>query len=102
MGSFKALLSKVKDDVKEIIYDDIPIEQKSVKYNYLEQKEWVTFEELFVNEKRRLGLIVVSLRTWIDTIRANYSLSKYPFWLIQIRKINNPELRQQKMLCKNL
>lgn len=59
MGSFRALLNKAKDDVKEILYDDIPIEQKIREIlTVLEEKDWVTFEELFAGETRRLGLIV--------------------------------------------
>lgn len=58
LGAFKNILARVKDEVKEIMYEDIPIEVKIREIlAALEHKEYITFEDIFIGETRKAGFI---------------------------------------------
>ncbi|MFH1282482.1 MAG: segregation/condensation protein A [bacterium] len=103
MGSFRTLLHKAKADVQEILYEDIPIEEKIREIlSLLEEKEWVTFEELFINERRRLGLIVGFLAV-LELIRLKQIIAyqNKPFSPIRVRLLKNSDLSEDKKLTED-
>lgn len=62
LASFQKLLKEAKTEVREILHEEIPLEDKIRQVlTWLEQKEFMTFEELFQKETRRMGLIVTFL-----------------------------------------
>lgn len=62
LGAFRNILARAKEEVKEILYEDIPIETKIREIlTALEHKEYMTFEELFSEETGKADLIAAFL-----------------------------------------
>lgn len=76
LGAFKSILSRVKDEIKEIIYEDIPVESKIREIlTALEHKEYITFEDIFALETRRAGFIAAFL-AMLELIRTKQILAR--------------------------
>lgn len=62
LESFRQVIREAKEEVKEIIYEEIPLEEK-IRYilSCLKEKKYITFHQLFHPEEGRLSLIVTFL-----------------------------------------
>jgi len=60
--SFREVLKELPKETREIIYEEIPIEQKVREIlALLENKEYISFKEMLMMEKTRTGIIVCFL-----------------------------------------
>lgn len=76
LGAFRNILARAKEEVKEILYEDIPIETKIREIlAALEQKEYMTFEELFVGETSKADLIAAFLAL-LELIRTKQIIAR--------------------------
>lgn len=74
--SFKEVLHELPTNVKEIVYEEIPIEQKIREIlDYLEGKEFITFKELLGLARSRIDL-VVSFLAILELIRLRQILAR--------------------------
>lgn len=62
LSALNSLLKKVPKEVKEIVYEEIHIEEKMrIIMEMLKEKKYVLFEELILQEPNRTGIIVMFL-----------------------------------------
>jgi segregation and condensation protein A len=60
--AFRDALKELPKEVKEIVYEEIPIEQKIRELiDLLEGRRYINFKELLKREKNRIGIIVLFL-----------------------------------------
>ena len=60
--AFRQVIQLLPKEIKEIVYEEIPIEQKIREIlDMLEGKEFLTFKDIISQEKTRTGLIVMFL-----------------------------------------
>ena len=70
LSAFKQVLTEVKDEVKEVLVEEIPIEVKIREIlDILEKNEHTTFKEIFAREKTIRGFIVLFMAL-LELIRA--------------------------------
>jgi len=76
ISSFREVLTELPTNVREIVYEEIPIEQKIREIlDYLEGKEFITFRELLALSKSRIDLIVSFLAV-LELIRLKQVLAR--------------------------
>ena len=62
LESFRQVLKSLPEEVKEIVIDEIPIEQKQREIlDLLEGKKYITFKEILIRGKSRLEIVVFFL-----------------------------------------
>ena len=76
MDAFKDLLARVKDDVKELLYTDIPLEQKVREIlDVLSEKGSLKFFEIFSDGRSRRELVVTFLAV-LELIRLKQIIAR--------------------------
>ncbi|MBD3272479.1 MAG: segregation/condensation protein A [Elusimicrobia bacterium] len=76
LGAFKTILSRAKDEIKEILYEDIPIEVKIRDIlSALERNEYIMFEDIFAKETRKAGFIAAFL-AMLELIRTKQIVAR--------------------------
>jgi len=89
LESFRKVIKEAKEEVKEIIYEEIPIENK-IRYilSCLEEKKYITFRQLFNPAEGRLSFIVTFLAL-LELIRLKQITARqnHPFGEIRIYKL---------------
>lgn len=76
ISSFKEVLQELPVNVKEIVYEEIPIEQKIREVlDYMEGKEFITLKELLARSVSRIDL-VVSFLALLELIRLKQILAR--------------------------
>ncbi|MFQ3675083.1 MAG: segregation/condensation protein A [Endomicrobiia bacterium] len=86
LSALNSLLKKVPKEVKEIVYEEIHIEEKMrVIMEMLKEKKYVLFEELILQESNRTGIIVMFLAL-LELIKTKQVIArqKEPFGEIRI------------------
>ncbi|MDI6757430.1 MAG: segregation/condensation protein A [Endomicrobiia bacterium] len=59
LDTFKRAITVLPDDVKKIVYEEIPIERKIAEIlDILREKRFIPFKELLSREKTRMGMVV--------------------------------------------
>ena len=90
IDAFKMVLQQAKDDVRELLYTDIPLEQKVREIlDVLAEKKSVSFFEIFSDGRSRRELIVTFLAL-LELIRlkqiiARQSESLSEIWIYQVQ-----------------
>lgn len=60
--SFRQVIQELPKEVKEIVYEEIPVEQKIRELlDLLEGRSYINFKDLLKREKNRIGMIVLFL-----------------------------------------
>jgi segregation and condensation protein A len=76
MESFRSVLQELPTDVKEIVYKEIPIEERIREIlDFLEGKEFVSFIDILKKETTRHGLIV-SFLAILELIRLKQIIAR--------------------------
>jgi len=76
LDSFRGVLKKLPGDVKEIVFNEIPIEQKIREIlDLLETRQYVHFSEIFERETTRHGLIV-SFLALLELVRLKQIIAR--------------------------
>lgn len=89
--SFRKIINALPKEIKEIVYEEIPIEQKIRELlDMLENREYLSFRELFEKEKTRTGIVVVFL-AMLELIRLKQIVARQAqaFGEIRIYRITN-------------
>jgi segregation and condensation protein A len=91
MNSFREIVTRLPTEVKEIIYEEIPVEQKIREIlDYVDNqisatgKKYVNFEELFLRETTRIGLIILFMAL-LELIRLKQILARQSILFGKIR-----------------
>lgn len=85
VGSFREVLKELPENVKEIVYKEIPIEQKIREIlDMFEGKEHLTIKEIFKAQPSRLAL-VVSFLAVLELIRLKQIFAKQSSVFDEIR-----------------
>lgn len=94
LESFRQVIREAKEEVKEIIYEEIPLEEK-IRYilSCLEGKLYITFRQLFNFAEGRLSMIVTFLAL-LELIRLKQIVARQsrPFGEIRIYKLKNTQV----------
>jgi segregation and condensation protein A len=76
ISSFRDVLQELPANVKEIVYEEIPIERKIREIlDFLEGKEFITFKELLIRAQNRIELIVSFLAV-LELIRLKQVIAR--------------------------
>ncbi len=76
LGAFRDVLKNLKPDVREIIYEEVPVEVKIREIlSFLEDKPFATFREILQRETTRRGLIATFLAL-LELIRLNQIVAR--------------------------
>lgn len=85
LSAFRNILSVVKDEIKEIMFNDIPVETKIRDIlTLLEHKEYIMFEDIFQGETRRMG-IIASFLAILELVRTKQIFARQAHMLKGIR-----------------
>jgi segregation and condensation protein A len=83
--SFRQVLKELPEEVKEIVYEEIPIEQKIRELiDLLEGRRYINFKELLKREKTRTGIIVLFMAL-LELIRLKQVVARQARLFGQIR-----------------
>jgi segregation and condensation protein A len=88
--SFRKVFNELPKEVKEIVYEEIPIEQKIREIlDLLEGRKYINFTEILKKETTRMGLIVVFL-AMLELIRLKQIVARQSklFGEIRIYRVN--------------
>lgn len=95
LESFRQVIREAKEEVKEIIYEEIPLEEK-IRYilSCLEEKLYITFRQLFNFAEGRLSMIVTFLAL-LELIRLKQIVARQPrpfgeIRIYKLRLLKNP------------
>ncbi|MCL2390254.1 MAG: segregation/condensation protein A [Endomicrobia bacterium] len=94
MESFREALTALPDDIKEIMYQEIPIETKIREIlDILEGKQYISFTEILKMQKTRMALIVCFMAV-LELIKNRQVAAKQSelFQDIRIYKVYNEEV----------
>ena len=92
ISSFKEVLRELPTNVKEIVYEEIPIEKKIREIlDYLEGKEFITFRDFLSHAVSRIDLIV-SFLAMLELIRLKQVIArqKEMFGEVRIYRVTGP------------
>jgi segregation and condensation protein A len=92
IGSFKGILSRAKDEMREILYDEIPIETKIREIlSALERKEYIGLVDLFAGQYQNNALIATFL-AMLELIRTRQIVARqaHTFGDIRIYRLRQP------------
>jgi len=98
MGSFREALTALPEDIKEIMYKEIPIETKIREIlDVLEGKQYVSFTEILKMQKSRMALIVCFMAV-LELVKSRQIAAKQSelFDEIRIYKIYNEEPEEKE------
>lgn len=85
LDAFRDVLKGLKPDVREIFYEEIPIELKIREIlSFLEEKKFATFRDILKRETTRHGLIVTFLAV-LELIRLKQITARQPENFSEIR-----------------
>jgi segregation and condensation protein A len=85
MDSFRKILKELPKDIKEIVYKEIPIEQKIREIlDLMEGRNYLSFDEIFKRETSRIGLIVCFLAI-LELVRLKQVIAKQSKLFSEIR-----------------
>jgi segregation and condensation protein A len=93
MSSFRDVLTSLPDNIKEIMYQEIPIESKIREIlDLLEEKQYVSFTEILKLQNTRLDLIVCFMSV-LELVKNKQIVAKQSelFSEIRIYKVYNNE-----------
>ncbi len=96
LDAFKDVLKTASDDVKEFLFEEIPIEQKIREVlDILESKEFIHFSELFTPQRSRRELIMIFLAV-LELIRLKQISARQTdaFGEIRVYRMAPPEMVQ--------
>jgi len=103
MDAFREALQRLPEDVKEIIYKEVPIETKIREIlDVLENKQYVSFTEILKLQKTRIALIVCFMAV-LELMKKGQISAKQSelFQDIRIYKVNNvidPDAKEDEAL----
>ena len=89
--SFRQVLKELPEEVKEIVYEEIPVEQKIRELiDLLEGRRYINFKELLKREKTRTGIIVLFMAL-LELIRLKQVVARQArlFGQIRIYRVGN-------------
>lgn len=89
--TLKSLLEKVPSEIRELIYEEVPIEEKIREIlTIVEEKQRIKFQDLMLNGKTRLEIITFFL-AMLELIRLKqiFVMQEVPFGDIIIVKYDN-------------
>jgi segregation and condensation protein A len=98
MSSFRDALTALPDNIKEIMYQEIPIENKIREIlDILEGKQYVSFTEILKLQNTRLALIVCFMAV-LELVKNKQIVAKQSelFSEIRIYKVYNNELKLEQ------
>ena len=76
LDTFRSVITQLPTDVKEIVYQEIPIEEKIRDIlDYLEGRKHTTFKDILLRESTRHGVIVCFLAI-LELIRLKQIIAK--------------------------
>ncbi len=85
VGSFREVLKELPQNIKEIVYKEIPIEEKIREIlDFFEGKEFISVKEIFKNQSSRQAL-VVSFLAILELIRLKQIIAKQSKLFDEIR-----------------
>ncbi len=94
LDAFKDVLKSASDDVKELLFEEIPIEQKIREVlDILEAKEFIHFSDLFTPKRSRKELIMIFLAV-LELIRMKQISARQTdaFGEIRVYRMAPPEM----------
>ncbi|MCB4790564.1 MAG: segregation/condensation protein A [Elusimicrobia bacterium] len=100
LNGFRNVLRELPKDVKEIVYEEIPIEQRIREIlDMFEGKQYLSFEEILKLEKTKVGLIL-SFLAILELIRLRQIIVKQVelFGPIRVYKVKEEEEVKQENL----
>ena len=89
--AFRQALKELPTEVKEIVYEEIPVEQKIRELiDLLEGRRYINFKELLKREKTRTGIIVLFIAL-LELIRLKQVVARQArlFGQIRIYRVEN-------------
>ncbi|MDR1244936.1 MAG: segregation/condensation protein A [Endomicrobium sp.] len=98
MSSFRDALTALPDNIKEIMYQEIPIENKIREIlDILEGKQYVSFTEILKLQNTRLALVVCFMAV-LELVKNKQIVAKQSelFSEIRIYKVYNNELKLEQ------
>ncbi|MDR0978318.1 MAG: segregation/condensation protein A [Endomicrobium sp.] len=103
LKSFRSLLNTLPDNIKEIVYQEIPVENKIREiFDILDGKQYISFNEILKLQNTKLALIVCFMAV-LELVKSKQIIAKQSelFSEIRIYRIFNNEQTREGIVEKD-